>query len=114
MRILICALLVGFTVSAHAADRLPKSMLGRWTTDLATCSEQSSELRMTVEPRMVLFYEHGYEIRRVVRLKDGSLRASGYHADDSGRTRDSITLKLVEPDKLLVGGGGEVYLRCKK
>jgi len=95
---------------AQAADRLPASMLGKWALEPAACKEQSSELGMTVEPRAVLFYEHGNTITRLVRLKDGSWKGFGYSVDDQGRARDSITLKLVG-DKLEVRG--RMYHRCK-
>ena len=97
--------------SAHAADKLPAAMLGQWASDPAACGEQASELGLTVEPRSVLFYEHGYTIQRIARQKDGSLKASGYAVDDQGRARGSITLKLVG-DKL--DAGGQTYHRCKK
>jgi hypothetical protein len=92
-----------------AADRLPKSMLGRWASDPAACGEQASELAMTVEPRMVLFYEHGLEVRRVVRLKDGSVKASGFMEADGERQRGSLTLKMVG-DQLRVGE--QTFHRC--
>jgi hypothetical protein len=93
------------------ADVLPKSMHGEWATDLAACAEQASEIKMTVEPKSVLFYEHGYEIRRVARLKDGSLKASGFSVADDGRARGAITLKLLSVDTLQAGG--QIYQRCK-
>ncbi len=108
-------LIVGLLLWSQAAkaDVLPNSMRGEWEDNLAACSEQASETKMTVLPKSVLFYEHGYEIRRVVRLKDGSLKASGFSVDDQGRTRASITLKRLSADKLQIGGTGEPYLRCK-
>jgi len=84
-------------------------MLGKWASDPAACNEQSSELGMTVEPRSVLFYEHGYEIKRLARQKDGSWKGVGYSVDDQSRARDSITLKLVG-DKL--EARGQMYHRC--
>ena len=112
MRSLFCILLLALSgAAANAADRLPIAMFGKWTTDLAACSEQSSEIVVTVEARSVNFYEHGYEIRRVTRLKDGALKASGYSVDSDGRTRASITLKLLPADKLQVGS--QIYERCK-
>ena len=66
---------------------------------------------MTVEPRLVLLYEHGYEIRSIARLRDGSLKASGYAVADGERSRDSITMKLVSDDKLQANR--TVYFRCK-
>jgi hypothetical protein len=108
-------LIVGLVLWSQAAkaDVLPKSMRGDWEGDLAACSEQASETKMTVSPKSVLFYEHGYEIKRVVRLKDGSLKASGFSVDDQGRTRASITMKLLSADKLQIGGAGKPHLRCK-
>ncbi len=112
MKSLLVVLPLLTATAAHAADRLPKSMLGTWATDLSACAEQSSEIKITVEPRAVLLYEHGYQIRRVTRLKGGSLKASGYSVDMDGRSPGSITLKLVSADTLRVGG--ETYHRCKK
>ena len=86
-------------------------MLGKWASDAAACTEQSSELGMTVEPRTVLFYEHGYQIRRITRLKGGALKGTGYSFADDGRTNDSITLKLIDPNKLQARG--EIYYRCE-
>lgn len=106
MRAVVLLLLLSGT--AHAAE-LPKSMLGKWASDAAACGEQASELGLTVERRSVLFYEHGYEIRRVARLKDGSLKASGYSVDDQGRAPGSVTLKQIG-DKLRVGE--QIYHRC--
>lgn len=110
MRAVLLVVLVVLSGAANAADRLPKDMFGKWASDPAACGEQSSELGLTVEPRSVLFYEHGYSIKRIARLKDGSLKASGYSVDDQGRTRGSIILKLAG-DKLQAGG--RIYHRCK-
>jgi hypothetical protein len=103
--------LIFLTAPANAADRLPKEMLGAWASDPAACGEQASELGLTVEPKTLLFYEHGLEIKRVTRLRNGSLKASGFAVDDDGRARSSMTLKLVG-DKLHVDDG--IYHRCKK
>lgn len=110
MKYLLGALLI--TGTAHAADQLPRSMLGKWAADAVACSEQSSESGMTVEPRTVLFYEHGFQIKRITRLKDGSLKGTGYGFADDGRISSSITLKLIDPNKLQARG--EVYHRCEK
>lgn len=96
---------------AVLADQLPKAMIGKWASDPAACGEQASELGLTVEPKSVLFYEHGYEVRKVVRQKGGAVKASGYSVDDQGRARGSITLKLIAADRLQAGS--ETYHRCK-
>src|SRR5262245_25592094 len=97
MKLVVCALFTVVAGAAHAADNLPKTMLGAWATDLAACSEQASEIRITVEPRNINFYEHGFEIRRIARQRDGSLKGFGFASDDDGRSRSTIMLKLVAP-----------------
>lgn len=103
------AWLVVLCGTAQAAD-LPKSMQGKWASDPKACDEQASEMAMTVTPRSVLFYEHGYSVRRIARLRDGSVKVSGHSFDEQGRIPDTITLKLVSADKL--EASGQVYHRC--
>jgi hypothetical protein len=113
MKVIATTLATGMILiagSANAADRLPGAMLGKWASDPAACGEQASELGLTVEPRSVLFYEHGIEIRRIAKQKDGALKASGFSVDDQGRSKGSITLKLAG-DKL--EAGGQTYHRCR-
>jgi hypothetical protein len=111
MKAVLIVLSAGLTSAAFAADTLPKEMLGAWASDPKACGEQASELAITIEPRSVLFYEHGYSVRRITRLKDGSLKAVGQSFDDQGRTPDTITLKLISADTLQAKG--EIYHRCK-
>ena len=110
MRFVLFALFAGVATPAFG-DNLPKSMLGKWASDPAACAEQSSELGMTVEPRSILFYEHGYELNRIARLKDGSFKGQGYSFDPDGKSKGTITLKQIDPDKLQVRD--ETYYRCK-
>ena len=110
MRFTVLVLFVGIS-SPALADALPKSMLGRWASDPAACAEQSSELGLTVEPRTILFYEHGYRLSRITRLKDGSLQGRGYSFDTDGKSKGAITLKLIDADTLQARG--EIYYRCK-
>ena len=109
MKWLVVALVL-LSTQAHATQ-LRKEMLGRWASEPEACKEQSSELGMTVEPRSVLFYEHGYSVQRIVRQRDGSLKGFGYSFDEQGKTKASITLKLVG-DKL--EAKGQIYHRCEK
>jgi len=103
-------LLVGYTWPAEAAS-LPKDMLGAWASELSACGEQASELGMTIEPKTVLFYEHGFDIKKLTKLKDGSLKASGFSVADDGRAKGSLTLKQLSADTLSVGE--QTYYRCK-
>lgn len=109
MKYLLGALLISGT--AHAADQLPRSMLGKWASDAVACGRQSSESGMTVEPGRVLFYEHGFQIKHITRLKDGSLKGMGYGFADDGRSNGSIRLKLIDRNRLQTRG--EIYHRCE-
>jgi hypothetical protein len=99
------------------AVSLPKSMLGAWAPEACDCDPQS-EGRLTIEDRTILFYASAYEVRRIERRPGGSLRISGLRAEEgegSGRTRDSLSLKLISPHELLVVTGspeGHIYRRC--
>lgn len=103
-------LLIAAARSAEAAS-LPKDMLGAWASEPSACGEQASELGMTIEPKTVLFYEHGFEVAKLTKLKDGSLKASGFSVADDGRAKSTLTLKQVSADTLLVGE--QTYHRCK-
>jgi hypothetical protein len=110
-------LIVGFVLlsgAAEAADRLPKEMLGVWATELAACSETASEIKMTVEPKIILYYEVAQTVRKTAKQRNGSLRVFGQTVDLEGKAPTSIDLKL-DGDTLVVGRtNGRIYLRCPK
>lgn len=108
---LLILLLIAAAVRSAEAASLPKDMLGAWASELSACGEQASELGMTIEPKTVLFYEHGFEIAKLTKLKDGSLKASGFSVADDGRAKSTLTLKQLSADALLVGE--QIYHRCK-
>ena len=95
------------------ADVLPKALLGLWAFEPADCSNPRSEGLLKIEPKTVLFFATGYDVKRVVRRPNGSLRVTGMVADEGehGRTPGGLTLKLMAPDKLLALD--HVYHRCR-
>lgn len=99
------------SVRSVEAASLPKEMLGAWASDPSACGAQASELGMTIGPQDVLFYEHGFDVKRLTKLKDGSLKASGFSFADDGRTKDTLTLKPLSMDTIKVRG--QIYHRCK-
>ncbi|ARQ01218.1 hypothetical protein [Pseudorhodoplanes sinuspersici] len=120
--LMVAALLLQQTVDAASAPKrlkaLPPSILGLWAYEPADCGNPDSDGHLTIEAKTVLFFASGYDIKRIVQRPDGSWRASGSRSDEgeAGRTRDSLTLKLVAPDQLhVITGGpeGHVYHRCK-
>ena len=110
-RVLILGLLALFP-GAALADVLPKSIRGLWAFEPADCSNPGSDGLLKIGAKTVTFYASGYDIKRVVRRPDGSLSASGIVSNEGeeGREPDSLTLKLVSPDRLHVLD--HVYHRC--
>ena len=97
---------------------LPASIHGLWAYEPEDCGKADSDGHLTIEAKSVMFYASGYDVQNVVQRSDGSWRVSGLRAEEGevGRTRDSLTLKLVAPDQLHVVTGspeGHTYHRCK-
>ena len=116
-RVLILGLLILLSVPGDAAEVLPKALRGLWAYEPGDCANPDRDGRLAIAARTVSFYAAGYDITRVVRKPDGSLRASGLVSNEGepGRTRDSITLKLIAPDKLRVGTeDAHIYHRCPR
>ena len=111
--ILIAALFVFLGGSADAGA-LPKELLGLWAFELADCADPRSEGLLKVEAKTILFFASGYDVKRVARRRDGSLRVSGFVANEgeAGREPGSLTMKLTSPDKLHVLD--HTYHRCRK
>ena len=102
----------------RTANILPPSIHGLWAYEPEDCDKPESDGHLTIEAKSVMFYASGYDVQNVVQRSDGSWRVSGLRAEEgeTGRTRDSLTLKLVAPDQLHVVTGspeGHTYHRCK-
>lgn len=98
------------------AIKLPADVKGLWGYEAGDCQPDNDGL-LTIEDRTILFFASAYDISRLVRRRDGSLRASGLRSDEgeAGRSRGAVTLKLITPDRLHVvtdGPAGHVYHRC--
>jgi hypothetical protein len=108
-------LILGLSVlplgAAHA-DGLPKSIRGLWAFEAADCSKPGSDGLLKIGANTVTFFASAYDIKRVVRRPDGSLRASGLVSNEGEEGRDpgSLALKLISSDKLHVLD--HVYDRC--
>ena len=109
--LLVLALFFAVCGRSAVASSLPLDMLGAWASELSACGEQASELAMTIEARTVLFYEHGFEIKQLTKLKDGSVKVSGFSVADDGRAKGTLTLKQLSADTIAVGD--QTYYRCK-
>jgi hypothetical protein len=116
-RVVVFGLLILLPGMAGAAELLPKAMWGLWAYEPADCANLDSDGHLTIDAKTVAFYASGYDVKWVVRKRDGSLRASGLVSNEGeqGLTRDALTLKLIAPDKLhVVTEDGHTYYRCPK
>jgi hypothetical protein len=100
------------------ANRLPPDVKGLRGYEASDCERRDSDGLLTIEDRAILFFASGYDIIRLVRRRDGSLRASGLRSEEgeAGRTRDAVTVKLLTPERLHVAtrySVRHVYHRCR-
>ena len=107
----IAGTLVLFAGPAHA-DVLPKELPGVWGFEARDCSNPRSDGLLTIGPT-VRFFASSYDIKRVVRRSDGSLRVTGIVSNEGeqGRGPGALTLKLMAPDRLLALD--RAYHRCR-
>lgn len=117
------ALALVAAVPANAAKKraqvIPESLIGVWATEPETCRQHYAEGLLKVEGNMMLFHASLYDVRRVDKLPDGSLKLSGLRSNEGDGgcpTRDFVTLKIISPDKLemIDNPEGHFYERCKK
>jgi hypothetical protein len=108
----IVGTLVLFGFPAHA-DVLPKELLGVWGFEAGDCSNPHSDGLLTIEPKTVRFFASSYDIKRVVRRSDGSLRVTGIVSNEGeqGHGPGALMLKQVAPDRLLALD--HAYHRCR-
>jgi len=108
----IAGMVALFSCQAHA-DVLPKEIRGLWAFEPADCSNPRSDGLLKIGLNTARFFASDYEIKRVLRRPDGSLRATGIVSNEGeqGRGRGSLTLKLVAPDELRVLD--HIYHRCR-
>ncbi len=120
VRFLLCVL-TGIAVVAAAADAaprsVPKSVQGLWAYEPGDCGRQDSDGLLTIGSRTVLFFASSYDVKRVVRMKDGTLKISGFVSGEgeADRERGGLSLKLLARDRLEVSTGSvHVYHRCER
>jgi hypothetical protein len=108
----IAGALVLLAGPAHA-DVLPKELLGLWGFEAADCSNPRSDGLLKIESKAVRFFASSYDIKRVARRPDGSLRVIGLVSNEGeqGRGPGALTLKLMAPERLLALD--HAYHRCR-
>jgi hypothetical protein len=116
------ALLLSLTAPAMAQSvipALPKEMLGVWGFDAESCDEENSDTRMEVSSKEVEFYASSYDLKKIWRRANGSVKATATTSEEGEerKRRGAIELKLVSPGKLSVKTDSDlshVYSRCKR
>ena len=113
MKLFAIAGALALLASPVHADVLPKQLLGLWAYEPADCSNPRSDGLLKIDPKSVRFFASSYEIKRVARRSDGSLRVTGMVSNEGeqGRGPGTLTLKLTTPDRLLALD--HAYHRCR-
>ncbi len=100
---------------AVASETLPRAMLGLWADSPDSCRNDTSDGRMTIEPRSVEFAASHIAVRRWER-RGPIWRGTGRIGEEGeGRTRPgSITLRLLPDGRMQVDEATEklIYVRC--
>lgn len=118
----LCAAFIVTATPVSAAPKraqvVPDTLVGVWATEPKTCEQHYAEGLLKVEGNTLLFHASLYNIRRVDKLPDGSLKLSGLRSNegDSDRpVRDFVKLKVLSPDRfeLIDHPEGQFYERCK-
>lgn len=100
------------------AQVVPETLIGKWATDPEVCGQHYAEGLLKVDGNAMLFHASLYDVRRVEKLSDGSLKLSGLRSnegDGERPTRDFVKLKIISPDRfeLIDHPEGQFYERCK-
>ena len=114
----LCVCLNAPAMAQSAIPELPKEMHGIWGFDPESCDEENSDTRMTVSARSVEFYASSYDLKKISRRANGSVKATATTSEEgeARKRRGAIELKLVKPDRLSVKTDSElshIYSRCK-
>jgi hypothetical protein len=111
---LLAAALLG-AGPALARESLPRDMLGLWADSLASCQQETSDGRMTIEPRWIEFAASGIMVRRWERRGPGWRGVGRWGEEGEGTSRPgAITLRLLADGRMQVDEGADkrFYVRC--
>jgi hypothetical protein len=105
-------------LAQSAIPALPKEMMGIWGFEDAESCTKASDTQMTARSREVEFFASAYQLKKIWRHADGTVKATAMTSEEGeeGRRRGTIQLKLMSRDKLSVKTGRDepmIYLRCK-
>jgi hypothetical protein len=103
---------------AARAAALPPDMTGVWAFDPASCDDENSTARLSVAGARLDSRSSAFKLRDIKQRPDGSWGVRALRADERHRkrARDTLVLKLVSPDRLVIRDNHHSprdYFRCK-
>lgn len=97
---------------------LPDAMLGTWGYEARSCSEETDDGRVRVEPRSIEFFTSSCRFSGYQRDRAGTVTASGRCRGEGETevTRESVRFRQVSPEQLQITwqGSQHIYLRCSQ
>jgi hypothetical protein len=104
---------------AQRSTTVPAPFLGAWVRaeDPERCGDNAYDSGLTLERRMVLFYESGGDVRRIRWLDRRTVRIAVTSTDieDGARSSGSYTFRLSPDGRRLTElsrGANTAYVRC--
>jgi hypothetical protein len=96
----------------------PAAMLGVWGWSAQSCANVNDDGRATIKAHAVAFFAASYQLKDIVILPSGALRAAAITSEEGepGAARAHIELRLTAPSLLSIrtdAAGIHVYLRCR-
>ncbi len=100
-----------FMVAMAAAEALslPRKLLGTWASDQSRCGGTGESTPLTIEPRLILAYEHAWTISQWTH-RNGLWIGRGTAVDDQGSIPATVRLRIGLDGKLNFNNA--TYMRC--
>jgi hypothetical protein len=96
-----------------AAEAIPEAFIGLWDASMAACAD-GSELKLTVTPARLQFYESGGSVETVSIAGPADITVGMLMSGEGETWQRSLRMVLSEDGKSLTidGGIGGVRIRC--
>ncbi|WNO54885.1 hypothetical protein [Stakelama saccharophila] len=101
------------TADARDANLIPERFLGEWDSSEEACRDESSEMRLVVQPQHLQFYEGSARVRSVGPAGGDGIAVAAT-LDAEGMTEERRFDLALEPDgRLAVTTGGSTMVRVR-
>lgn len=99
-----------------ALTGMPDGFLGRWDLSQADCAGSGSDMRLTVEPTHVAYYESAADLTQISQTAPNTITAEHAFAGEGDRWTETIGYELSDDGERLTvttpGGDLTIRMRC--